>query len=64
MKQKQSLIFGRVAIIVCFILLTVSCNLKKKSEIKKDNNTTGSLDTTAINKNISTYPADVTFMKY
>ncbi|MBU2929851.1 DUF6786 family protein [Winogradskyella psychrotolerans] len=63
MKLKQPHLLGSVTIIVCFILLTISCNSKKKSEMEKDNNTTDSLDTTAINKNISTYADDVMFMK-
>ena len=63
MKQKQSFLFVRNTIIVCSILLTISCNPKKKSKMEKNKNTNDSLTTNSANINTSTYVDDVAFMK-
>ena len=57
MKQKESLILVRSTIILCSILLTLSCTSKKKSQMEKQNN---SIDSP---KNLTTYGDDVTFME-
>ena len=63
MKKKQSLIFVRGTIILCSILLTVSCNSKKKSQMEKENSSKDSLNNDHEKRNTITYVDDVTFMK-
>ncbi|MDA9335777.1 hypothetical protein N9Q89_06485 [Flavobacteriaceae bacterium] len=60
MKQKQTIVLICSTIILCSILLTVSCTSKKKSKMEKEN---------TLNKNqeeiniLTTYVDDVSFMK-
>ena len=63
MKQKESLLVVRNTIIVCVMLLAISCNSKKKSNMKKDDNKIGSSNTNAANESASNYANDVAFMK-
>lgn len=63
MKEKQSFMFVRNTIIVCSILLTISCNPKKKSKMEKNKNTNNSVTTNSVKINTSTYVDDVAFMK-
>lgn len=60
MKQKESLIFVRSTIILCFILLTLSCTSKKKSQMEKENNSKELQKTT---KKTTSYADDVAFME-
>ncbi|MDW5288898.1 DUF6786 family protein [Formosa sp. PL04] len=61
MKQKVSINIGSIGIVVFSILLTTSCNFKKKSEEAKESLSTDSLNNSE--KNMITYGEDVAFME-
>ena len=61
MKQKQSLAIQKVVFLLCTILITVSCDFKKKSD--KVNSSLEAPHGNEENENTVTYADDVTFME-
>ena len=63
MKEIESLTIGKIGIIICAIILTVSCNSKKKSEVVNESLSTDSINNLTNNENMTTYTDDVAFMQ-
>ncbi|CAH8293807.1 hypothetical protein EV196_103230 [Mariniflexile fucanivorans] len=63
MKNQQSFTIYKLGVLICSILLTLSCNSKKKSQMKNENNSIDSLSNTHEKGNVKTYADDVSFMQ-